>query len=47
MANLKENNFHSLKIKINKDEYYDFFIYRFKSNFFLRIYLHYEENKNK
>nr|DAO70016.1 MAG TPA: hypothetical protein [Bacteriophage sp.] len=28
MANLKENNFHSLKIKINKDEYYDFFIYK-------------------
>lgn len=24
MANLKENNFHNLRMNINKDEYYDF-----------------------
>ena len=26
MANLKENNYHNLKIRVNKDEYWDFFI---------------------
>lgn len=28
MANLKENNFHNLRMNINKDEYYDFFVYK-------------------
>lgn len=27
MANLKENNFHNIRMNINKDEYYDFFVY--------------------
>lgn len=26
MANLKDNNFHNLKLRVNKDEYWDFFI---------------------
>ena len=26
MANLKENNYHNLKLRVNKDEYWDFFI---------------------
>jgi hypothetical protein len=26
MANLKDNNYHNLKIRVNKDEYWDFFI---------------------
>ena len=28
MANLKENNFHNIRMNINKDEYYDFFVYK-------------------
>ncbi len=37
MANLKDNNYHNLKIRVNKDEYWDFFINkdaygRFNSN---------------
>lgn len=26
MANLKDNNYHNLKIRVNKDEYWDFFV---------------------
>ena len=26
MANLKVNNYHNLKLRINKDEYWDFFV---------------------
>ena len=26
MANLKVNNYHRLKLRINKDEYWDFFV---------------------
>ena len=26
MANLKENNYHNLKIIVNRDDYWDFFI---------------------
>lgn len=39
MANLKDNNYHNLKLRVNKDEYWDFFInkdaygrYSFNSN---------------
>lgn len=39
MANLKDNNYHNLKLRVNKDEYWDFFInkdsygfYNFNSN---------------
>ena len=28
MANLRENNFHNIRMNINKDEYYDFFVYK-------------------
>ena len=54
MANLKENNLHNLKLMVNKDEYWDFFVdkdtydvYSFKNGLYESCLISYIDACNK